>query len=167
MFIQEIGTHDRGIVWEASAQPAAAYHRSESRLPEVKTTVDLNNLHLRTDADNTIAKIDWVDWAGEIQGLITLADGATLFFDDSLPSVFAVGKMEIGQVVKIYGRSVQGPNGGFSNYPAGRLANYSLSPDRDVYTIESKEERRRANQESYRRSMEIYERMQQEAQDRP
>src|SRR5271155_4670326 len=72
-----------------------------SKLSEVRTTVDLANLHLRAYDQNIIHKIEWVYWAGEIQGFVTLTDGATLLFEDTLANVAAVNEMKIGDHLEI------------------------------------------------------------------
>ena len=102
---------------------------NEQELSEVKTTVDLSRLDLRSWDQNIIQKIQWVKWAGEIQGYVTLADGATLFFDDTITCADAVCQMQIGDQIQIYQEG--------SSYFAsgGRLADYSLSADKDDYTI--------------------------------
>ncbi|HSX26343.1 MAG TPA: hypothetical protein VLE89_04970 [Chlamydiales bacterium] len=94
--------------------------------PEIKTTVDLARLDLRSEEQNIIQKIEWVHWAGERQAFVTLADGATLFFDEF---AWCVNRWKVGDQVHIYKE-------GYWHYASGgRLADYSLYPDRDDYTV--------------------------------
>lgn len=106
-----------------------AFLTSQQKPSEIKTTVDLLRLDLRSQDQNTIQKIQWVHWAGEIQGWVTLADGATLFFDDTTTCTRAVLNMKIGDHIDVYKK------GNFYFASGGRLADYSLSADQHDYEI--------------------------------
>lgn len=118
-------------IQEISPKTVIAYEikGNEQKPSEIKTTVDLSRLDLRSWDQNIIQKIQWVYWAGEIQGWVTLADGATLFFDDTITCAYAVCQMKIGDHIDIYKEG----NSYFAS--GGRLADYSLSADKHDYTI--------------------------------
>ena len=100
---------------------------SEQKPSEIKTTVDLARLDQRLWDQNIIQKIQWVEWAGEIQGWVTLADGATLFFDEF--AALAVCQMKVGDSIDMY------KEGNYYYASGGRLADYKLSVDQHDYRI--------------------------------